>query len=188
MERHTGTFGASASGVMATLTGSTDGMAPRRRGDGGSVGRGASGCRDHVGRRREIVRRPDLRRRGGRGTDIQLPGDIPPGHHRDQRIATGGAAGGSQPEQHSRPDRSDGAHWRRGKADQRYCRTDQPPGAPTPTIEAARAGDAGKGFAVVAGGSEAALAAQTGKATADIAGQIEMVRTATTKATIAAMK
>ncbi|MFL5289087.1 MAG: methyl-accepting chemotaxis protein [Rhodopila sp.] len=51
------------------------------------------------------------------------------------------------------------------------------------TIEAARAGDAGKGFAVVAG---EALAAQTAKATAEISGQIGMVRTATSEA-VAAM-
>jgi len=53
------------------------------------------------------------------------------------------------------------------------------------TIEAARAGEAGKGFAVVAGEVKA-LAAQTAKATAEIGGQIDGVRTATDQA-VAAM-
>jgi methyl-accepting chemotaxis protein len=52
------------------------------------------------------------------------------------------------------------------------------------TIEAARAGDAGKGFAVVAGEVKA-LATQTAKATAEISGQISMVRSATTDAVTA---
>jgi methyl-accepting chemotaxis protein len=53
------------------------------------------------------------------------------------------------------------------------------------TIEAARAGDAGKGFAVVAGEVKA-LAAQTAKATAEIGDQIDGVRAATTQS-VAAM-
>ncbi len=50
------------------------------------------------------------------------------------------------------------------------------------TIEAARAGDAGKGFAVVASEVKA-LAAQTAKATAEIGGQIGGVRSATEQST-----
>ncbi len=49
------------------------------------------------------------------------------------------------------------------------------------TIEAARAGDSGRGFAVVAGEVKA-LAAQTAKATAEIGGQIAMVRDASKNA------
>jgi methyl-accepting chemotaxis protein len=52
------------------------------------------------------------------------------------------------------------------------------------TIEAARAGDAGKGFAVVASEVKT-LATQTAKATAEISGQISMVRAATTDAVTA---
>lgn len=52
------------------------------------------------------------------------------------------------------------------------------------TIEAARAGDAGKGFAVVAGEVKA-LAAQTGRATAEIGDQIGSVRTSTDEAVTA---
>ncbi len=53
------------------------------------------------------------------------------------------------------------------------------------TIEAARAGDAGKGFAVVAGEVKA-LASQTGNATAEIGDQIGSVRASTNEA-VAAM-
>lgn len=52
------------------------------------------------------------------------------------------------------------------------------------TIEAARAGDAGKGFAVVAEEVKA-LAGQTAKATADIGGQMAAVRDATEQSIVA---
>jgi methyl-accepting chemotaxis protein len=55
------------------------------------------------------------------------------------------------------------------------------------TIEAARAGDAGKGFAVVAGEVKA-LAAQTAHATEQIGAQIDAIRTATGEAVGAVRK
>ena len=177
MDRHTGEFGTSISGVMASLTGSAEemrraaasmieaatGVRQQAADTVGSAGKASTDLTSVAAAIEELTASVDEISR-------QVAAAAAVAREAVQRAESGRGTMQGLAEATARI--GDVIHLISDIAGQTNLL------ALNATIEAARAGDAGKGFAVVAGEVKS-LAGQTAKATSDIGGQIAAVRAAT---------